>query len=91
MVGNLEGDRYYDLDLGQVIRTHVLDISTMFKTPAESGTLWMTNNPINSDYIKVFMEDGELNVEANVNQVSIFFINSSKWCRNKISLLAFTS
>lgn len=69
MIGNLEGDRYFDLDLGQTVRTHVMDISTMFKTPADSGTLWMTHNPTNDDYIKVFMVDGELNVEASVNQV----------------------
>jgi len=72
MVGNMNGDRYYDIDLRRDIRSHVNDISVRFKTPGDSGTLWMTDSPLTDDYMKVFLENGELKLQVSVNGVSTY-------------------
>lgn len=70
LIANINGSTYEDIDLGRDSRTHVNDISTKFKTLAEDGTLWMTNSPSSPDYIKVFLEDGDLKVAINAAGVS---------------------
>ena len=73
----LNGSAYEDINLGRNIKTHVNDISTKFKTLSETGTLWMTNSPTNTDYIRVFLEDGVLKVKVKAGEVSIVYFHNN--------------
>lgn len=73
LIAVTNGTEYKDINLGRNIKTHVNDISTKFKTLADRGTMWMTNSPTNSDYIKVFFEEGELKVAVSGDGVSKLF------------------
>ena len=75
----LNGSVYEDINLGRNIKTHVNDISTKFKTLSETGTLWMTNSPTNTDYIRVFLEDGVLKVKVKAGEVSIVYFHNNKY------------
>ena len=73
LIGNINGSTYYDIDLGRVLRTHINDFSTRFKTMAGNGTMWMTHSPRGSEYIKAFFDDGNLKVAIHVDGVSYVY------------------
>ena len=57
------------LSLQPQLNTHTNDISLRFRTPKRTGLLFVASSRGITDYMRAFLDDGLVNIEANIGGV----------------------
>jgi len=57
------------ISLQPQLNSHTNDISLRFKTPKRTGELFIASSRALTDYIRAFIDDGMLKIEANIGGV----------------------
>ena len=83
-VVTFDGTEYVQVELSPTMITHVDDICLRFRTHKAEGLLFSTSNPINTDYLRVLIEDGRVKVITNLGgRLKEYFVgnnlNDNEW------------
>lgn len=65
------GNQATSVTLRPVLTTHTNDASLRFKTPRNSGLLFIASSRIVNTYLKAFIENGRIKLETNMGETML--------------------